>query len=231
MGRTALLPIASAVGLQVAFSNEVWARVENNSYRRTFSADVREQAQIAWQEYVDEAVFAEPLSVAERKVEKVKKALEKAWSVLRQELMGGGDASFFAGHVISKHLPAPPRSESCDAVDTPPQETGDFFKSMFADDLSLGHRYVRSICSIHQSNVRACELAENELKELRARRKADDRGIYRSQRMEEVDQAVGQHIDRGRLSSVGPEGRRVRFRCLGLGDASLRSQIGGQRAL
>jgi hypothetical protein len=55
-----------------------------------------------------------------------------------------------------------------------PQDTADFFKSMFADDpASLGHVNDNSICGTVWSYVRACELAEIELKEWRAQRKAE----------------------------------------------------------
>ena len=81
---------------------------ERKSYRTTFSGRLREQIQRAWQEYADEAVFAEPLSAAEDKVTNVKKGLAAASRIARQELMGGADAAVFVRHIIQKHLPALP---------------------------------------------------------------------------------------------------------------------------
>jgi hypothetical protein len=170
MGRTALLPMASACGPPIAFNDEDWKKFEKQTHW-TFLPSLRQQVQKAWQEYVDEAFFSEPLSATESRVKKVKKALEDALPVLRQELIGGGDDAIFARHVINKYLPTSPTAR-CDAVDGLPQETGDFFKSMFAND-QPGHINNNSVYSTVQSYVRACGLAEIELKEWRAQRKAE----------------------------------------------------------
>ena len=172
MGRTALLPMASTGGPQIAFKDEDWARFEAAT-PWTFPPILRQHVQKAWQEYVDEAFFSEPLSDAESRVGKIKKALQDVLPVLRQELTGGTSAAaIYTRGLIKKHLPALPAASGV-AVDGPPQDARDFFQSMFADDPVSSHVNVSSICSTVQSYLRASELAEIELKEWRARRKAE----------------------------------------------------------
>jgi len=172
MGRTVLLPMASACGPQITFSDEEWKDFESSSYRKTFSPPLREQIQKAWQAFVDEALFAEPLSAAETKVSNVKKALADTWRVVHQELInGGGDAAVFAKGIINKHLPASSKSANCAGSDAPQGSSDSFFKSMFA--VETDRTSSNSIVATIQSCLRACENAEMDMKILKARRKTE----------------------------------------------------------